>query len=87
LSYAQSDVPSIENPVFTIYPNPAEDFLIIRSEFPGNIELFNSIGKLMYQNVSVEFSSRIDISDFEDGVYIIRITSTEGVSRRKMVKN
>ncbi len=86
LSYAQNEVPSAEPFAFSIYPNPADDILNIRSEFPGNIELFNSIGELMYQNVNVEFSSRIDVSDFENGIYIIRITSTEGVSRRKLVK-
>jgi hypothetical protein len=86
LSYAQSDVPSIENPIFTIYPNPAKDFLVIRSEFPGSIEIFNSVGKSLQKNANDEFSSRIDLSELPNGIYIISVTNKKGTSWQKFVK-
>jgi beta-glucosidase len=86
LSYAQSDVPFIDNPVITIYPNPAEDLLMISSEFPGRIEIFNAAGKLLQNNANREFSPRIDLSELPNGVYIISFTDKNGTSRQKFVK-
>ncbi len=86
LSYAQNDVPSITAPSFAFYPNPAADFLMIRSEFPGNIEIYNSVGNLLYENASDESSPRIDISDLTNGVYIVRFMDKTGTSWQKFVK-
>jgi beta-glucosidase len=48
LSYAQSDVPSSPGYApFSIYPDPADDMITIRSEFPGNVGIYNSAGELV----------------------------------------
>ncbi len=86
LSYAQNEVPSTGPVSFSFYPNPAEDFLVICSGFPGIIEIINIMGVLMYRKESGETCNRIDVSDLTDGIYIIRVTNTDGAGRMKWVK-
>jgi beta-glucosidase len=86
LTYAQNDVPSNDNVAFSIYPNPAVDFLLVRSEFPGNIEIYNFDGMSLQKNANTGINSRIDLRDLPRGVYIISFTDKKGTSWQKFVK-
>jgi beta-glucosidase len=86
LSYAQNGVPSIDDMPFLIYPDPAGTMITIRSEFPGNIEIYNSAGELMLKSEINKQDNRIHISELSRGVYIIIFTNGTGVCRRKFVK-
>ncbi len=61
---------------FTVYPNPASDWLNINGmtkNFSYAINIYNSQGKqLMFSN-----SSEINISNLPDGVYYLRILNEE----------
>lgn len=60
----------------TIYPNPANEFIHIRStEKIKNMDCFNYAGQAV--DVKVENSS-VDISSLSKGLYFIRITSENG---------
>ncbi len=80
----------LENNDWSIYPNPAADRLMIRSEI-GNVgkysvQLFDISGKLILENQLESPSSSLDVSRIAPGVYVLHITGeNERVFRRKMV--
>jgi hypothetical protein len=77
----------VENslPELNIYPNPATGPVNI--EFTGNgntlIELFDVVGKLLYSENSMMNKIVIDLSNFQSGLYQIKITSEAGSSVTK----
>lgn len=61
---------------FTFFPNPAKDIITIIAEFNyKQIEIFNLQGQLLNRS---KFESKIDVSELEDGLYIIRARNDEG---------
>lgn len=59
----------------SIYPNPTQQYLYIKSENIGKVEIFNNLGELVYQN-NVKNSAMLDLSNFINGVYFIKIESS-----------
>ncbi|MBI9038846.1 MAG: M20/M25/M40 family metallo-hydrolase [Bacteroidales bacterium] len=65
----------------TIYPNPAENEINISSPNQiNNITIYNYVGQMVYNRNS----TRINIANFDAGVYIIRIETTEGFTTEKL---
>ena len=65
-----------------IYPNPTTGTLNL-SAIAQRVEVYSQIGSLMavYENVN-----QINISNLSDGIYFVRVTTTDGVAVRKVVK-
>jgi spore coat protein CotH len=62
-----------------IYPNPANTFLNIeyRSGIKKNqVRIYNSIGKLVYNEITSSDKQLIDISLFKSGLYFIKINNS-----------
>lgn len=74
------------NTTITVFPNPTKDILTINSEkYLQKSVLYDVFGKLVK---TFENSKIIDIADVSTGVYILKITTTEGiVSSHRVVKN
>lgn len=56
----------------TVYPNPANDFLMLNGENLGNIIIYNALG----QKVAEYFADdelNINTADFENGVYFVKV--------------
>lgn len=69
-----------------VYPNPTKDTLAI-SGLPEDtvVELYTILGnKLMTQNVN-DYTT-IDVSNFNSGIYILKITSNGMTTERKIIK-
>ena len=71
----------VDNPSFEMYPNPAEDFVVINCHTERSVEsiqIYNMQGQLIL-NSPLEKGVRgidrhqIDISQLEQGVYIVRL--------------
>ena len=65
----------------TIYPNPAEN--VINISCPNqinNVTIFNFVGQTVYNGNSI----RINTANFDAGVYIIRIETTESSTTEKL---
>lgn len=77
---------SEENKNFTIYPNPATNQLIINSEqsIVENPIITNMMGQQVnnYSFSTINYSLKIDVSQFASGLYFIRV----GDSVQKFVK-
>jgi beta-glucosidase len=86
LSYAQNEVPETDTVAFSVFPNPADDFLQLRTDYTGKVEIVNSLGKTMYRDETGKSNLTIDVKDFGTGFYVISITSKSGTIRQKFVK-
>jgi|GEM_PF-1257766 len=70
------------DPVVYVYPNPANSLLNVVVEIPGaeffNIEFMNALGQVMLTQQNIKASENIytfDVSNFNAGVYLIKISS------------
>ena len=67
-----------------IYPNPVSDILNIngRSE-KYDIEIYSLTGQKLYQEFNV---SKIDMSLYSNGIYIIKISDQNSTSTKRVIK-
>jgi len=74
------------NPDFLIYPNPANDRLIVSNNNGLKIErviIYNQLGQIVFQRN--EPIGKIDISTLGQGIYIIELTSNKLRNRQKLI--
>ena len=76
-----------ENSSINIYPNPSDDIINIEIENIKNatLEIYNLGGKLIFSKKLHSKLEKIDVSDFPDGIYIVKIMQDMDVNVRKMV--
>jgi hypothetical protein len=72
------------NPGFKIYPNPANDFIVIESKekyasLKGKIVVYNSLGQDIYTNTTALFPLRINVRKWPAGVYYLEYSDKDGV--------
>lgn len=73
ISMPTSTLNPTENSKFSIYPNPTSDFIIVENSTNEELEisLYNEVGKLVLTRRGLNES--IDVSDYNKGVYYIRV--------------
>ena len=81
------------NAFVSVYPNPAQNILNIAIGNTGKtiskMEIFDIQGK-MIRNVDVKplnSLTSIDIADLSTGIYILKLTSDDGIATRRFSKN
>jgi len=74
--------------LFRIFPNPASQMVTIEStmEITG-IKVFNNSGQVVMDEIVNVMSYQIDVSQFEKGIYYIRLETNEGKLLRKITVN
>ena len=69
---------------FEVFPNPASDFIRVRSLTPDRtVSIYNSIGQVVLSKKNVNNGSMIDISDLATGLYIVQ---SEDAIQKLMIK-
>ncbi|MDR1725196.1 MAG: T9SS type A sorting domain-containing protein [Bacteroidales bacterium] len=78
-------IDDVTTTTFNVYPNPANDKLFIEGEGYEQIKIYDLLGKVV---LTAERVTEIDISNFVNGVYNVRLLSNEGnvVGSKKIVK-
>lgn len=76
---------------FKVYPNPAIDYVDIEiSEIVENLEfqLINTKGQIIKSGQMYNLTEQINVSDLENGLYIIRLISKENglIGTQKLIK-
>lgn len=72
--------------LFNIYPNPADNNIIIETdERITEICIFNIVGVMVYRDADPNDNS-IDISEFNSGAYFIKITTDNGEVIKHIIK-
>ena len=68
-----------------VYPNPARDKLFVEANGLGDLLVVNALGQLV---MSMELNSEtieIDLSNWADGVYLLRVGTKTGVSSLRFI--
>lgn len=86
-----------KRPEVNIYPNPVRNIAKVGFEIndvsvPTNLKLYNIKGQVVYENNLLNLRKgknliNLNLSDFENGTYIIRIVSNNKISTGKLIKN
>lgn len=69
-----------------LYPNPASQYVDVRVDgdmVVNGIEVYDMYGKL----VRVSETTHINVVDFADGIYLVRVTTDKGMVTKRFVKN
>jgi hypothetical protein len=67
----------------SVYPNPTYGQVYVSTEDVIRIEVYDMYGKLLKSKNS---DNNIDLADFADGVYMLRVYTSVGVCEKKVVK-
>ncbi|MEA1875067.1 MAG: T9SS type A sorting domain-containing protein [Bacteroidota bacterium] len=81
ISYSQTVYVEINNSISTsnfaeisIYPSPAQNYLKIEGISNAEIQIYNSTGKSVLQINDYQENQPIDVSDFANGIYLIKLS-------------
>ena len=71
-----------------VYPNPAIDKLNIETkEVVQKLEVYDALGRKVISKIPNQNIFSIDISNLEQGIYILKLQTKEGIGSYKIVKN
>ena len=59
---------------FSVYPNPAQEFIKLKCNEKSILKIYNLYGQLMIQKELSEYENTIPISSLSPGSYIVKIT-------------
>lgn len=71
----------------TVSPTKTRDFVQIRAD--ENIEriaLFDTNGRLIFENKNSSKENRVDVSPLPDGIYILTVKTKSGINSKKIIK-
>jgi len=73
---------------FSLYPNPASDFICLdfSSQDRISLEIYNNFGQKIWSKENIFQLEKIDLSLFAPGVYLINIRSSHGAITKKFIK-
>lgn len=76
-----------DNTQFKIYPNPSNGIYTIESDTNSSIEVYDLIGKQILKQVGTVGSSTLNLSDFNSGIYLVKVTNENNQTKTiKLVK-
>lgn len=70
---------------FTVYPNPATLDIVIKTQHEAVVEIFNIQGKLLHRFRS-DNNTTFDISNYPNGIYLLKATTNKNYTIRKLIK-
>jgi hypothetical protein len=73
---------------FKLYPTPSYNSITIKSDSSGphTVEIISISGQLLYSTRMEETTLQIDLSSFQEGIYLITIRSRDHVKTEKIIK-
>lgn len=68
-----------ENKTLDIYPNPADQFIVVYNYSTGNrmASLFDLNGRLVKQQLLTQSAARINTGNLPPGMYVLKVTDTK----------
>lgn len=73
--------------VFMIYPNPADNILIVSQSYNelGQLSIFSLSGKRLLNQQIEDNETHLDVSQFASGVYLIYLENSKGTHFKKLI--
>lgn len=76
------------NPTFTVYPNPAEDFIHAINLKQGSVlTIRNVTGAVIYSEKLLKDRTSINISNYANGIYFMTGQNNDGMSTQRFIVN
>lgn len=76
-----------DHPSFRVFPNPAQDQIILQFEGPKQfLKIFDTNGRLVISQAILNRES-IDLSTLERGTYIVQLSSSSSLQRQVLIKS
>lgn len=97
IGFAQDILPSVQNheirkvtsevAFVTIQPNPVSDQLTValNDNSSAKIQLFNLVGEMVYTEEINSPKTKINVSDFKKGVYLLKVIQNQRAYTTKVV--
>ncbi|MFH1320279.1 MAG: choice-of-anchor J domain-containing protein [Bacteroidota bacterium] len=71
---------------FKVFPNPAKDVLNIEGKTAiQSVQIINTVGKIVYDSYCNSKTWTIDISNFDTGVYMVKLNLIDGAGITKRI--
>ncbi len=72
----------------SLFPNPTNGVvtLMLPNNFNGSVEVYTSIGSLVYRSNGISGKSEIDLSKQSNGIYIVKVIGNNSVRNLKLIK-
>jgi hypothetical protein len=89
LSFMVSEVLGTLNSLdkFEIFPNPIEDYVILKTPVKARVQMFTQAGKRLFET-SIHGTEYVDMVDMKAGVYLLTIIDLKGNKQTKrIIKN
>lgn len=73
-------------PVFSVYPNPADEVVFIKATEPiTSVQVFNSLGQEVIHKLSESNHLDIKVSDLQSGVYFVKVKNNSKEEIKRIV--
>jgi 3',5'-cyclic AMP phosphodiesterase CpdA len=69
-----------------VFPNPATNILTIEGTEKAKVDIYNSIGQLIKSVYSSDKKTNIDLLNFTEGIYFVKVISVNGIVTKKFFK-
>lgn len=80
-------VEGVDAHTFGIYPNPTSGIVNINAESDVDVVVTNMLGKAVFSAKGIASGGQIDLSGFEKGIYLAKISGAQGTSVEKIILN
>ena len=69
----------------SVYPNPAQDFVMVESSEANYVEVVDVYGRVMFSSEMNE-TVKVDMSGFASGIYFVKLQAGDATSVQKIMK-
>lgn len=80
---------TIQNDILKLYPNPVNQTVTVyanESMLPGDLVMYNSLGEVVLTQKVKEPETRINLQNYNQGVYYFRMSYQNKILTRKLIK-
>ena len=78
-----TNIISVDKKEISVYPNPAQDYITIDTDFPASYVIYDVTGRIVSEG---NISEKTDVSDLCPGKYFIKIITETGISGSRFIK-
>ncbi len=83
-----SNISITNSPKIKLFPNPVYDKLTITSPENTNpkVEIYSLLGQKLFSSILKDENTNIDVSNFQNGIYLVLLISETGIDTYKIIK-
>ena len=70
----------------SIYPNPTDGMINVETEGMTHVSILNTIGQVVYDKDVDNDNETIDMTEYESGIYMLKITTEKDIIVRRILK-